>query len=85
VTRTVNGTGQVVLHIRLVGLFQVLPVHEPGAPINRRVTPLALGLSVGQYVARRVMLGRPRDGYITTKETRGKDDQAGGFLMSTRA
>ena len=78
-------TGQVVLHIRLVGLFQVLPVHEPGAPINRRVTPLALGLRVGQYVARRVMLGRPRDGYITTKETRGKDDQAGGFLMSTRA
>ena len=68
-----------------MGLFQVLPVHEPGAPINRRVTPLALGLSVGQYVARRVMLGRRRDGYITTKETRGKDDQAGGFLMSTRA
>jgi hypothetical protein len=31
------------------------------------------------------MLGRRRDGYITTKETRGKDDQAGGFLMSTRA
>ena len=61
-TRTVNGTGQVVLHIQLVGLFQVLPVHEPGAPINRRVTPLALGLSVGQYVARRVMLGRRRDG-----------------------
>ncbi len=83
-TRTVNGTGQVVLHIQLVGLFQVLPDHEPGAPINRRVTPLALGLSVGQYVARRVMLGRRRDGYIT-KETRGKDDQAGGFLMSTRA
>ena len=69
-TRTVNGTGQVVLHIQLVGLFQVLPVHEPGAPINRRVTPLALGLSVGQYVARRVMLGRRRDGYITTRNAR---------------
>ena len=70
---TLDAPDRVVLHIQIVGLFQVLPVHETGAPINRRVTPLALGLSVGQYVARRVMLGRRRDGFDVVEDVLDRD------------
>ena len=33
---TLDAPDRVVLHIQVVGLFQALPVHETGAPINRR-------------------------------------------------
>jgi len=43
---TLDAPDRVVLHIQVVGFFQVLPVHETGAPINRRVTALVLHLHV---------------------------------------
>ena len=70
--RTVNGTGH-VLHIQIVGLFQVLPVHETGAPINRRLTALVLRLHIGLDMARRVMLGRRRDGFDVVEDFLDRD------------
>ncbi len=51
-----------------MGLFQVLPVHETGAPINRRVTALVFHLHVMLDVMGRVMLGRRRDGFDVVED-----------------
>jgi hypothetical protein len=64
---------RVVLHIQFVGLFQVLPVHETGAPINRRVPALVLRLHIGLDMARRVMLGRRRDGFDVVEDVLDRD------------
>jgi hypothetical protein len=64
---------RVVLHIQVVGLFQVLPVHETGAPINRRVTALVLRPHIGLDMARRVMLGRRRDGFNVVEDVLDRD------------
>ena len=70
---TLDAPDRVVLHIQVVGLFQVLPVHETGAPINRRVTALALHLRVMLDVMGRVMLGRRRDGFDVVEDALDRD------------